>query len=377
MNTPNINLTRENLGMINLNPLQRGGILPPETRKIIEQWADGYSVCDFCGGCLDMIKKPPIETFVHETLPEFLGCDEVRITTGAREGKFMIMHALCEKRDWILTDGNAHYSTFVAAERAGLNVEKVENSGSPEFKINAEDYAKKIAEMEKTGKKPKLALLTYPDGNYGNLPDAKRVAEICRKAEVPLIINGAYAVGRMPINLKEIGADFIIGSGHKSMAASGSIGVLGTTKKWESIVFAKSKNYPKKGIEELGCTARGLPIISLMASFPYVVERVKNWANEVENARYFTQEITKIEGINACGEQPHNHDLMFFETPIFYKISETHKRSGFFLYEELKKRGIVGIKPGLTKNFKLSTFGLTREEIDKVIGVFRELAETK
>jgi len=372
-----INLNRENLGLININPLQRGGIIPLETRAILNQWLDGYSVCDFCRGCLDKIQRPPIETFVHKTLPKFLGCDEVRITNGAREGKFMIMHTICEKGDWILIDRNAHYSTFVAAERAGLNIEKTPKTSAPEHKINETDFASKIKEMETAGRKPKLALLTYPDGNYGNLPDAKKVAEICRNAEVPLIINGAYAVGRMPINLKEIGADFIVGSGHKSMAASGPIGVVGATKKWAEQVFAKSKNYPLKGVEELGCTSRGLSIISLMASFPYVIKRVANWDKEVENARYFSDEITKIRGIKAIGEQPHNHDLMAFETLVFYEISTTHKRRGFFLYDELKARGITGIKPGLTKNFKLSTFGLTRKEIDKIIGAFKEIAKIK
>jgi len=114
-----------------------------------------------------------------------------------------------------------------------------------------------------------------------------------------------------------------------------------------------------------------------MASFPYVIKRVANWDKEVENARYFSDEITKIRGIKAIGEQPHNHDLMAFEALVFYEISTTHKRRGFFLYDELKARGITGIKPGLTKNFKLSTFGLTRKEIDKIIGAFKEIAKIK
>ena len=66
---------REALKYINLNPLQRGGILSDDARKLVNEWADGYSVCDFCGGCLDRIKNPPIEEFVHEKLPVFLGTD--------------------------------------------------------------------------------------------------------------------------------------------------------------------------------------------------------------------------------------------------------------------------------------------------------------
>jgi len=116
------NLKRE-IGEINLDPLQRGGILTPAARTALVEWGDGYSVCDFCTGAMDRIKTPPVEEFVHGVLPEFLGTDEVRITHGAREGKFAAMHALCEKGDWVVVDGNAHYTTVLAAERAGLNIE--------------------------------------------------------------------------------------------------------------------------------------------------------------------------------------------------------------------------------------------------------------
>jgi len=107
------NLKRD-IAEINIDPLQRGGILTPQAQAALLEWGDGYSVCDFCAGRLDRIKTPPIEEFVHGVLPEFLGTDEVRVTHGAREGKFAAMHALCEKGDWVVMDGNAHYTTVLA-----------------------------------------------------------------------------------------------------------------------------------------------------------------------------------------------------------------------------------------------------------------------
>jgi|GEM_PF-5178913 len=49
-----INTERDNL---NLNPLQRGGVLPVEARKALMEYSDGYSVCDYCAGRLDQITK--------------------------------------------------------------------------------------------------------------------------------------------------------------------------------------------------------------------------------------------------------------------------------------------------------------------------------
>ncbi len=363
-------LRRENSSCINLNPIQRGGILSPAARRALGEWGDGYSVCDFCEGCLSDIKKPPIDVFVKEALPEFLEIDVVRVTNGAREGKYLVMHSLCEKGDTVLVDGNAHYSTFVAAERAGLKVESVPNSGGPEFKVDADWYAERIDVV-----KPKLVVLTYPDGSYGNVPDAARVGRICRDKGVPFLINGAYSVGRMPVSAKKLYADFVVASGHKSMAACGPVGLLGAGKEYAEKVFRRSEKYKKKELELLGCSARGLPLITLMASFPLVVERVKRWDLEVGNARYFSSELEKIGGIRQLGEKPHNHDLMSFESEVFFKISERHKKSRFFLYSELKDRGIVGLKPGITKNFKVSTYGLSGEELRKVVDAFAEIAK--
>lgn len=139
-------------------------------------------------------------------------------------------------------------------------------------------------------------------------------------------------------------------------------------------VLWKSKYLKGKEVELLGCTARGATIITLMASFPYVVERVKEWGQEVKKARWFSSEIEKL-GLKQLGEKPHNHDLMFIESLKLFEISQRHPRKGYFLYRELKKRGITGIKAGLTKNFKLSTYGLTEEELNRVLNAFREIIE--
>jgi len=366
---------KRNIAEINIDPLQRGGILTPQARAALVEWGDGYSVCDFCAGMLDRIKTPPVEEFVHGALPEFLGTDEVRITHGAREGKFAAMHALCEKGDWVVVDGNAHYTTVLAAERAGLKIEYVPSSKEPDYAISAEGYIQAIERAYEQKGNVSMAVLTYPDGNYGNLPDARAIADACHDYNVPLLLNGAYSVGRMPVNARELGADIIVGSGHKSMAASGPVGVLGGSEEYAKLMFRLSSTKKNKEVELLGCTVRGAPLLTLMASFPAVVERVRHWPEEVENARWFSAEMEKL-GMSLQGDRPHNHDLMFFLAENLYQISQKAKKGRYFLYRDRKERGISGIKPGLTRQFKLSTFGLTREELEKVLQAFAEIIES-
>jgi Sep-tRNA:Cys-tRNA synthetase len=362
-----VNLRRQHKGLINLMPLQTGGLLTEAAGAALVEFADGYSVCDFCQGSLCDVANPPIRDFLQELLPRFLGCEVATVTHGAREAKFMVMHSLAGPGDSILVDANRHYTTVVAAERVGLNVIEVPHSGYPEFKVDVNQYAPLIKEH-----RPKLVLLTYPDGNYGNLPDARRLGEIAQEHDIPYILNGAYAVGRMPVNMEQIGADFIVGSGHKSMASAGPAGVLGMRKKWEQAVLRKSATYSKKDIELLGCSTRGVPLITLMASFPEVKERVNYWDEQVSKAQWFSAELEKL-GFKQLGEKPHRHDLLYFESPVLYEISRRVRERGYFLYKELKERGIWGPQPGMAKSFKLSTFAADRQQLGFAIESFKAI----
>jgi len=186
------------------------------------------------------------------------------------------------------------------------------------------------------------------------------------------MLNGAYAVGRMPVSMEGIGADFIVGSGHKSMASAGPCGVLGMKKKWGEVVLRKSVAYSKKEIELLGCTLRGVPLITLMASFPYVIDRVHHWDEQVSKAQWLSAELEKS-GFKQLGEKPHRHDLLHFETPMLYDISKRVRDRGYFLYKELKDRGIWGPQPGMTRTFKVSTLAADKEQLSFVIDSFKAI----
>ncbi|MFX0140076.1 MAG: aminotransferase class V-fold PLP-dependent enzyme, partial [Candidatus Hodarchaeota archaeon] len=256
----------------------------------------------------------------------------------------------------------------------------------PEFKLNLEAYAKKVEEVKsKTGKLPPFVVLTHVDYNYGNVNDIKIVSKICKDYNVPLVVNGAYSVGVMPIKGKDVGADFLIGSGHKSMAASGPIGVLGTTSDWAKEVFStstikgdwSSRQFLQKEYHFFGCPpVYGAPLATLMASFPRLVERTKpeNWDEEIKKIRYFVSEMERIEDVKTLGLRPKQHTLTQFETPSLYQASLKHKEKGYFLYKALKKDKIAGIFPGSSKHFKLNTYGLTWDEIKTVISVFHKIA---
>ncbi len=371
---------------INLHPIQRGGILTEAARKSIVEFGDGYSTCDWCPPKtprLDAIERPPIAQFMTD-LATFLGMDVARVVTRCREAKFIAFAMLGKPGDTVVVDSLAHYSTYTAAELAGLNVKEVPHGDYPEFKVDLNAYADKIEEVKKeTGALPAVVLLTHVDYLYGNLNDAAAVGKICKKYGVPFLLNAAYTAGVMPIDGKKLGADIIVGSGHKSWAASAPTGILAMKEDIAGDVLKRSKivgdlsgrKFAAKEYALLGCTVMGAPLITLMASFPHVVERVERWQGEVEKARYLVEQLERIEGTRQLGVKPKQHTLIHMESDGLHKVSETHKRRGFFLYDELRERNIVGIQAGLTKHFKLNTYGLSTNQVKTVAKAFEEIAE--
>ncbi len=362
-------LSRKYKDFINISPIQTGAVLPDESKKALDEFAIGYAPYNLAQG-IEIMDIEIVKEFIYKDLPGFLGSDIARITFGARDGIYTAMRLAAKPHDTVLVDENRHYTTVLAAEKAGLNIIEAKSTGYPDYTIDADEY---ISLMEKH--KPSLAILTYPDGNYGNLPDAKTIGEAAKENNVPFLLNCAYSIGRMPISLKRLNADFVIGSGHKSMASIGPVGVIGASEKWSEKMLKKSKYYEKNELEFLGSEIRGSSFITLMASFPYLVRRINEWDKEVAKARWFSKSLEML-GLLQLGEKPHRHDLMKFKTDIFYEISKIHPKKRTFLYEELKKNRITGIQQGRTKNIKLSTYGIEKESLKKVIEAFEKIVDT-
>jgi len=58
---------------------------------------------------------------------------------------------------------------------------------------------------------------------------------------------------------------------------------------------------------------------------------------------------------------------------MFYDISKRVRDRGYFLYKELKTRGIWGLQPGMTRTVKVSTFAADKEQLGFVVDSFRAI----
>lgn len=368
---------------INIHPIQAAGRLTAEAMKALIAYGDGYSTCDQCRKPfrLDKITKPPIAEF-HDDLAKFVNMDHARVTPGARRAFQAVSLALAEKGDPIIVSALAHYTEFLAVESAKAIVREVPLND--QNVVTGDALAQKIEDVTKEfGKSPALVMLDHFDYSFANEHDIRGAAKAAHQYGIPILYNGAYAVGVMPVDGKALGVDFVVGSGHKSMASPAPSGVLAARDEYADKVLrttqmlgdVTSRKFGIKEVEMLGCTLMGGNMLGMMASFPTIKIRVNEWEEYVKKSNYIIDSILSIKGSKCLSEYPRKHTLTKVDTTdSFDVVARTHKRRGFYFSDELKGRGIVGEFAGATRTWKLNTYGLSWDQTKYVADTFKEIA---
>jgi Sep-tRNA:Cys-tRNA synthetase len=287
-----------------------------------------------------------------------------------------------EKGDSVIVSSLAHYTEFLAVEVAGGIVKEVPLDEN--HIVTADKTALKIEDVKReTGKLPALIMIDHFDYQFANEHDVCGIAKVAKEYGIPFLYNGAYTVGVMPIDGKKIGADFIIGSGHKSMASVAPSGVLATTDEWAPRIFRTTqmigdltqRKFGIKEVENMGCTLMGANLLSMIASFPRVQARTNQWYEEIRKSNYLLEQFLRVQGSKVLSEWPRRHTLTKVDTTgSFDVIARTHKRRGFFFSDELKERGVIGEFAGATRTWKLNTYGLTWDQVKYTSDAFLDIA---
>lgn len=309
--------------------------------------------------------------------------DEARVTPGARRAFQAVCLSLAEKGDIVLVSALAHYTEFVAVENARAVVKEVPLN--KDNVVTGDAVAQKIEDVRREhGKKPVLVMHDHFDYSFANEHDIAGAAKAAHQYDVPILYNGAYTVGIKPVDGKALGVDFVVGSGHKSMASPAPSGVLATTSEYADQVLRTTqmigdvtgRKFGIKEVEMLGCTLMGANLLAMMASFPTIQRRINDWQEYVAKSNIVIDAILDVKGNKCLSEHPRKHTLTKVDTTrSFDTIATTHKRRGFFFSDELKQRGVVGEFAGATRTWKLNTYGLTWDQTSYVADVFKEIAE--
>lgn len=163
---------------------------------------------------------------VRKEVASFIGCEpeEVFFVRGTTEGMNVIANGLPLKNgDTILITEMEHHANIVPWQmlrnKKGIKIEVV-----PILQDGTINYDK-LHEIITKDKRIKVISFAHISNVLGIINDVKKVVDIARQNGCIVIVDGAQAVSHIKVNVKDLGCDFYVFSGHKIFGPFG-VGVV-------------------------------------------------------------------------------------------------------------------------------------------------------
>ena len=246
----------------------------------------------------------------RETVRAFIRADsakEIVFTRNASESLNLIAYtyacSVLEPGDTVLTTIMEHHSNILpwrmAAERTGAKVEYLEPETDGTF-TDAE-LQKKIVNGVK------IVAVGHVSNVLGCVNPVKKISDMAHAVGAVVVVDAAQSAPHMKVDVKELGADFLVFSGHKLMAPFG-IGVL----------------YGRKELlEAMPPFLRGGEMIE------YVTRDTEKWAEIPHKFEAGTVNATGAVGLDAA--------IKYLKNVGFDFIRETEDALTSIIFEEAAK----------------------------------------
>jgi cysteine desulfurase / selenocysteine lyase len=325
----------------------------------------------------------------RQRVADFIGAasaDEIVFTRGTTESINLVAQAwggkLLRAGDVILLTEMEHHSNLVPwqllAERIGarLRFVPVRDDGTLELEKLSSLLTAEV----------KIFAFTHVSNSLGTI---NPVAELCQKARAVgamTLVDAAQSIGHMPLNVQELGCDFLAFSGHKMCAPTGigvlygGLDILDSVPPWHgggemitSVTLEKSTFKKPPHRFEAG-TPNIAGAIGLAAAIDYLegIGRAEIFKHDVDLASYALQGMADVAGLHVLGPSrdrggvisfvmgaAHPHDLTTFADQYGLAL-----RGGHHCNQPLMRR--FGV-PGTSRaSFYLYS---TRDEIDRMVDI--------
>src|SRR6058998_724981 len=312
--------------------------------------------------------------------------DEIIFTRGTTESINLVAQAwggkFIREGDVILLTEMEHHSNLVPwqllAERTGARLR---------FVPVLDDGALDLAHLPKLlTPEVKLFAFTHISNSLGTI---NPVAELCEKAHAVgalALVDAAQSVGHLPINVQELGCDFLAFSGHKMCGPTG-IGalygraeILSAIPPWHgggemivSVTLERSAFKKAPHRFEAG-TPNIAGAIGLEAAIDYIeqIGRPAIFEHDMQLANYAAERLAELPGMRILGPRAERGALVGF----VMKAAHPHDLTTFADRYGLALRGGHHCNQPLMRRFGVSGttrasfyFYNTTEEIDRMIDI--------
>ncbi len=249
----------------------------------------------------------------RNAVARFIGAgspDEIVFVRGATEAINLVAQCWAGTQlkagDRILLSMLEHHSNIVPwqmiAERLGVAIDVLPLT--PDHRIDLDAMERMITSAHK------LVALGHVSNVLGSVLDARRATEIAHSVGAKILLDGCQSVPRITVDVKAIGCDFYVFSGHKLYGPTG-IGVLwarpelldamppyqGGGSMIDKVSFAKTTYAPPPGRFEAG-TPHIVGALGLHAAIDYV-ESIGLDAIHAHETALVTATREALSGVNS------------------------------------------------------------------------------
>ena len=259
-------------------------------------------------------------------IAEILGAKKAYITTdGSTSGVMAMMYVLAGYGNKVIVPRNSHKSVFNACRL--FNLEPVIVQGAEADGVLQHPSHELIETLIVNDVNIAGMLVTSPD-YYGNLAPLKEYAEVLKKYDRILVVDGAHG-SHLALNEGRVGyagvyADMWVDGVHKSLP----------TLTQGAVVCVNDEKLLPRAKDAMGIFRTTSPSFPVMASVEYGVKYYVN------NPKLFTRTLTALQEVkSALGAA----GITFYPTPDWTKLLVDFKPLGISPYiaeDMIKKKGI-------------------------------------
>jgi selenocysteine lyase/cysteine desulfurase len=199
--------------------LNTGGLGPspgPVIAAFHEAWLDLERRCESGHGT---------RADVRAHACEFLGCaeDELAFTRNATEGMNLVARGLkLREGDEIVMTTHEHpggaMPWFAVREETPVRIRTIEPGSG------GDDTLERLRGALTA--RTRVVMVSDINCTTGLVMPVREIADLCRQRGIICVIDGAQAVGQIPVDLRSLGCDFYVASGHKWLLGPKGTGVL-------------------------------------------------------------------------------------------------------------------------------------------------------
>lgn len=237
--------------------------------------------------------------------------------------------------------------------------------------------------------KTKLIALTHMSNVTGTVLPIKKIVELAHARGIPVMVDGSQAAVHMPVDVRDLGCDWYVMTGHKLYGPSG-IGVLygrmemleqmrpfmgGGEMIEEVTVDNVTYNHPPHRFE--AGTPPIVQAIGLGAAIDYVesIGREAISAHEADLRIYAHEALAKIDSLRIVGNAPDKGSIIAFEMQGIHAhdISTLIDRAGIAVRAGTHCAQPLLQRFGVTSTCRAS-FGMynTRAEVDALVAALEK-----